>query len=593
MKVTKAVSLITIDWFSPSITAAPGASILIDGEVAASGEVDLSEGEVLLASGEFDPNTNTLTADHIESSHTVDGPLDEVDLVHGELVVLGQTVIVEGRTVIDGGDLAGYRAGDRLTISGHPSSSGQVVATHIKPSPRTGDFLGTGLISSVNENLHQLTLGSLVVDYGTAVLSNFNNSALAAGSRVRVKGTRTDSAATLMATSIERVSQSLPGASGVSVSLGGVVTSTTSSAVIEVDGYPVALSAAGQASCTSLPGPNARVTVSGLLQADGGAVVADSFCFDDLSGVKTGLLISGPIDAVDSAFGAISVLGFAIQSSLTTHVVDQAGSTIPFASLKAGDFVTASGSGGPAEGVLLTWRAERMVSPASASVKAFWGEGMRMADPYVFVVGRAIAIDAHTSFAGFGVPMTPEIFFGDPQKWGITGVRMCPPNFEFSVAELFDPNSATFKVTGSLSAPLSGHMAFLIPGDAVLVFDAYPTFAEIYHVTARDFTPFSMPQQPQFVAAGSPFSAPRFTGTVTQLRDGQLLFLGGQIGGDPVDTAVLLNPVTGTVTNTVSLKAPRTGHTATLLDDGRVLLIGGTGPAGSEIPPFEYWSPTP
>lgn len=434
---TKAVTLGTIEWFSssPSITAAPGATTLIDGDVAASSELDFSEGEVLLASGELDSTTNTLTADHIEISHPVDGPLDEVDLLHGKLVVLAQTVVVEGRTIIDGGDLAGYKAGDRLTISGHLSSSGQVVATHIKPSTRTGDFLATGLISSVDESLHQFTLGSLVVNYSglQAVLSKFDKAApVTAGSWVRVKGTRPDGAATLMATSIEGVSQSLPGASGASVSLSGVVTSATSSAMLQVDGYAITLSADGKASCTSLPGPNARVTVSGLLQTDG-SVVADSFCFDDLAGAETGLKISGPIDAVDSAFGAVSVLGFAIQSSPTTHVVDQAGSTIPFASLKAGDFITASGSGGAAEGLLLTWRTVRTAYPPAASVEALWGEGMRMADPYVFVLGRAIAIDAHTTFAGFGVPMTPEIFFGDEQKWGITGVRMCPPNFVFSV----------------------------------------------------------------------------------------------------------------------------------------------------------------
>ena len=453
MKVTKAVSLATIEWFSssPNITAAPGATILIDGEAAAFSDVDVSQGEVLLASGELDPNTNGLTADHIEVSHPVDGPLDEIDLLHGKLVVLGQTVVVEGRTIIDGGNLAGYKAGDRLTISGHPSASGQVVATRIEPSARTGDFLAMGVVSSVNNGLHQFTLGNLVVNYETAVLKNFDNAAPAAGSRVRVKGTRTDSAATLMATSVERVSQSLPGASSASVSLAGVVTSATSSAVIEVDGYPVTLSAAGQASCTSLPGPNARVTVSGLLlQADGSVVLADSFCFDDLAQTWTGLKISGPIDAVDSAFGTVSVLGFAIQSSPTTHVVDdQAGSTTPFASLRAGDFVTASGSGGPADGLLLTWRTERTVSPPAASVKALWGDGMRMADPYVFVLGRPIAIDTHTTFRGFygPKPMTTEIFFGDRQNWGIPGVRMCPPNFEFLVDKKPDGSLVAASVT--------------------------------------------------------------------------------------------------------------------------------------------------
>jgi hypothetical protein len=149
-------------------------------------------------------------------------------------------------------------------------------------------------------------------------------------------------------------------------------------------------------------------------------------------------------------------------------------------------------------------------------------------------------------------------------------------------AELFDPNSATFKQTGSMSTTRFGHMAFLIPGDAVLVFGGVQPanqYAEIYHVATGHFTPFSMPQ-------------PEVGTTVTQLHNGQLLFLGGQnAAGEPLNTAVLLNPVTGAAISTVSLKAPRAGHTATLLDDGRVLLIGGIGPAGSEIPPFEYWSP--
>jgi Domain of unknown function (DUF5666) len=445
-QVTKAVHLVTNYWFewNPGITAAPSATILVDGEPTSPADLDLSEGEVLLASGELDSTTNTLTADHIEVSHPVDGPLDDTDLLHGKLVVLGQTIVVEGPTIIDGGDLAAYKLGDRLTISGHPTASGQVVATRIKPSLRTGDFLATGLISSVNESLHQFTLGSLVVNYGTAVLSKFDNAAPTVGSLVRVRGARMEGATTLTASSIERLLQSLPGASGASVSLEGVVTSTPASAVIEVDGYPLTLSG-GKASCASLPGPNARVTVTGLLQADGSVVLADSFCFDDLASAKTGLKISGPIDAVDSAVGAISVLGFAIQSSPTTHVVDQAGSTIPFAGLKAGDFVTASGSGGPDEGLLLTWRIAW--GPPAASVEALWGEGMRMADPYVFVLGRPIAIDAHTTFAGFGVTMTPEIFFGDEQKWGITGVRMCPPNFEFAVDHRPDGSLVATAVT--------------------------------------------------------------------------------------------------------------------------------------------------
>src|SRR5215469_14296431 len=203
--MTKVVSLLTLEWFdwNPSITAAPGATILVDGETAAPADLDFSEGEVLLASGELYSSTNTLTADHIEISHPVDGPLDEIDLLHGKLVVLGQAVVVEGRTVIDGGDLSSYKAGDRLTISGHPSASGKVVATRIRPSARTGDFLAIGFVSSANEGLHQLTLGDLVVDYRAAELANFGNASPTAGSLVRVRGARAEGAATLVATSLE------------------------------------------------------------------------------------------------------------------------------------------------------------------------------------------------------------------------------------------------------------------------------------------------------------------------------------------------------------------------------------------------------
>ena len=61
-----------------------------------------------------------------------------------------------------------------------------------------------------------------------------------------------------------------------------------------------------------------------------------------------------------------------------------------------------------------------------------------------------------------------------------------------------------------------------------------------------------------------------------QLADGTVLIIGGTVGGVPVNTVELYNPVTGTFTSvTGSLINPRSGHTATLLSDGQTILVAG------------------
>ena len=67
----------------------------------------------------------------------------------------------------------------------------------------------------------------------------------------------------------------------------------------------------------------------------------------------------------------------------------------------------------------------------------------------------------------------------------------------------------------------------------------------------------------------------RWGGTATLLQNGEVLVAGGSDQFTTIATAELFNPATGTWTLTGSLSRPRIFHTATLLPNGQVLVAGG------------------
>ena len=69
-----------------------------------------------------------------------------------------------------------------------------------------------------------------------------------------------------------------------------------------------------------------------------------------------------------------------------------------------------------------------------------------------------------------------------------------------------------------------------------------------------------------------------------------MLVAGGWDGNNPLASAELYDPFTGTWTVTGPLNTTRGWHTATLLPNGQVLVVGGDG-AGSDLASAELYDP--
>jgi hypothetical protein len=190
----------------------------------------------------------------------------------------------------------------------------------------------------------------------------------------------------------------------------------------------------------------------------------------------------------------------------------------------------------------------------------------------------------------------------DPQTgtWSLTGSPHAPPNFHsatllqngkvlvagvfpganptspsVSAAELYDPETGTWSVTGRPNIGLYQNRATLLQNGKVLVV-GYNS-AELYD-----------PGTGTWSSVGRLDRSIRFGYTATLLPDGSVLMAGGledetSAGTVTYDAVELYNPNTGTWTSTAYLNIPRGGHTATLLPDGKVLVVGGFTRIGNGI----------
>lgn len=134
----------------------------------------------------------------------------------------------------------------------------------------------------------------------------------------------------------------------------------------------------------------------------------------------------------------------------------------------------------------------------------------------------------------------------------------------FLDAEVYDPATDKFALTGSMTVARSGHTATLLADGKVLIAGGTagsPT-AELYDPASGTFT-----------ATTGSMTVARSHHTATLLPTGQVLIAGGM----SLTSAEIYNPPTGTFTATSgSMSVARADHSAALLPDGTVLITGGS-----------------
>jgi N-acetylneuraminic acid mutarotase len=140
-------------------------------------------------------------------------------------------------------------------------------------------------------------------------------------------------------------------------------------------------------------------------------------------------------------------------------------------------------------------------------------------------------------------------------------------------AELYDPATGTWSLTGSLAKPHVGHFAFALASGAVLVLDGDRT-SELYDPATGTWRP---------AGNGGPMG---WIEAATMLQTGKILALNGM--------AWFYDPIQQSWDQASGYQGNRQFPDATLLPGGKVLVVGGTNdPDGVVIVPgAELYDPT-
>ncbi len=156
----------------------------------------------------------------------------------------------------------------------------------------------------------------------------------------------------------------------------------------------------------------------------------------------------------------------------------------------------------------------------------------------------------------------------------------CPELDEPAVksAELFDLAMGLFTLTGSMATARGGHTATLLPSGKVLITgggdDAGGDFP--FYGSGSTTAELFDPATGVFTTTGS-MAERRFGHTATLLADGKVLIVGGSViyASTPATLAEIYDPATGTFSSAGHTVTAHSGQTATSLVDGKVLIAGG------------------
>lgn len=166
------------------------AAIEIDGEAKV--ESDLAVGQAVSVTGTVDDDGIHGKATKLSAETKLRGPIESIDLTNGVIVVLGQTVLINGDTFYEDGVTAdSLKVGDVIKVSTQINADNALVATRIeiKTGTEAKDLLLTGEVANLDTTAMTFTINGTKVDYSKATIADLPNKTIKEGMLVRVHGT--------------------------------------------------------------------------------------------------------------------------------------------------------------------------------------------------------------------------------------------------------------------------------------------------------------------------------------------------------------------------------------------------------------------
>ena len=153
----------------------------------------------------------------------------------------------------------------------------------------------------------------------------------------------------------------------------------------------------------------------------------------------------------------------------------------------------------------------------------------------------------------------------------------------YKSAELYDPATGKFHLTGEMNVARVGHVAVLLRSGKVLIAGGWVGQGGTDSVELYD------PASGRFAVIGK-MNSRRGRPSATLLTDGNVLIAGGEESdNESLASAEIFRAETLSFQRIASMHHARVSHTATLLNDGRVLIAGGY--AGSVSASAELFDP--
>ena len=188
------------------------AVIIVDGIIIGTGnEVvldNLDVGRVVTVEGSAANEDESFIADRVLYRDNVEGPVQSIKSIDAktlEIVVLGQTVVLNVNTEFKGTGFDTLALDDVVEVSGFYDDTGSIWATFIGKTGELTPGLAvevTGYVTNLNSSQMTFTINNLSVDYLAADTNSLPDGGLAEGMLVEVDGSLDETGTILLAATV-------------------------------------------------------------------------------------------------------------------------------------------------------------------------------------------------------------------------------------------------------------------------------------------------------------------------------------------------------------------------------------------------------